>query len=64
MLSAYVTAYTRLKSSVSDEELNRSYAPTGADLALATQVLRDRPEDLLPRFAQDFPAARLFRPAA
>lgn len=40
MPSAYVTAYPRLKSSVSDEELNRSYAPTAADLALAAQVAK------------------------
>ena len=28
MPSAYETAYPRLKSSLSDEELNRSHAPT------------------------------------
>ena len=32
MPSAYETAYPRLKSSVSNEKLNRSYAPTAADL--------------------------------
>jgi len=34
------TAYPRLKSSISDEDLNRSYAPTADDLALASQVAK------------------------
>lgn len=40
MPSAYETAYPRLKSSVSDEELNQCYAPTADDLALASQVAK------------------------
>lgn len=40
MPSAYETAYPRLKSSVSDEELNEIYAPTADDLALAAQVAK------------------------
>jgi hypothetical protein len=38
--SAYETAYPRLRNSVSDEELNRCYAPTADDLTLASQIAK------------------------